>query len=255
VADAKGDEVPYPERSARNLDDPEFGEGDAVEWTSNDVTVRGRVADVGDEFTPAEGVTITGEEGEAVYLIHELDDSLEPPQYRRENVAKPESSLDESQADLPPLEGNFADDENSMSDSESGGDDPADDEREEGGMDAESFRKSMLEMQEEQTEILREMREGGMDDDGEDDEDEENAADAEDAERDAEDEQTDSEPRTVEIDGEERSLDEAADRIRELRADLSDEDPEDPSTQDRAPDEETDDDTQAGGFGFAGSQN
>jgi len=101
------------EQSAHNLDDPEFSEGDAVEWSSNDTTVRGRVADIGAEFSPAEGVTITGDEGEAVYLIHELDDSLEPPQYRRENVAKPESSLNESQADLPPLEGNFVSDNDS----------------------------------------------------------------------------------------------------------------------------------------------
>jgi hypothetical protein len=94
----------------KNLDDPEFSEGDAVQWSSNDVVVRGRVADIGDEFSPAEGVTITGDEGEAVYLIHELDDSLEPPRYRRENVAKPQSSLDESAADLPPAsEDNFED--------------------------------------------------------------------------------------------------------------------------------------------------
>jgi hypothetical protein len=108
---ARDEDLTYPEveNMFKNLDDPEFAVGDPVEWSSNDTTVRGRVADIGEEFSPAEGVTITGEEGEAVYLIHELDDSLEPPQYRRENVAKPESSLNESQADLPPTEGNFED--------------------------------------------------------------------------------------------------------------------------------------------------
>jgi hypothetical protein len=103
------------DKTDRNLDDPEFSEGDPVQWSSQDTPVHGRVADVGDEFEPAPDVTITGDEGEAVYLIHELDDSLSPPQFRRENVAKPESSLSESQMDMPPAsDENFADSENSM---------------------------------------------------------------------------------------------------------------------------------------------
>ncbi len=104
--------------TARNLDDPEFAEGDAVMWSSQDTPVHGRVSEIGDEFSPAPNVTITGDEGEACYLIHEYDDSLEPPQFRRENVAKPESSLSESQMDMPPAsEDNFADSENAMTDS------------------------------------------------------------------------------------------------------------------------------------------
>jgi hypothetical protein len=245
VAEAQGEELPYPERAGRNLDDPEFSEGDAVEWTSNDVTVRGRVADIGDEFSPAEGVTITGDEGEAVYLIHELDDSLEPPQYRRENVAKPESSLDESQADLPPLEGNFADEENDMSDTdtESAGEESGDPDREESdGMDAGEFRQSMLEMQQEQTEILREMREDGMGGDGDDEDDDdegEDSADADDADR------------TVTLDGDEQSVDEAIATLRD-EYDAADAGDLDAETQDRAEDDDGEsDDTD--GFGMTGA--
>jgi hypothetical protein len=105
VAEAKGEEPPYPE--ARNLDDPEFSEGDAVRWSWQGEPVHGRVADVGDEFTVS-GNTITGEDGEAVYLIHEYDEDVEA--FRRENAAKPQSSLSESGKDLPPAsDENFQD--------------------------------------------------------------------------------------------------------------------------------------------------
>jgi hypothetical protein len=207
-----------------NLDDPEFGEGDAVEWTSNDVIVRGRVAAVGDEFSPAEGVTITGDEGEAVYLIHELDDSLEPPQYRRENVAKPESSLDESQADLPPLDGNFADEEQSMTDddTESGGEQPADTdtERTDRLRAMEDEMAKMREMMEENTEMCREMHEemmGGGDDGGG-----EESADGTDDER------------TVTVDGEERSVDDVREEVAQLRDVLDGADVEAAETRDFA---------------------
>jgi hypothetical protein len=247
VAEAKGEELPYPDRAGRNLDDPEFAEGDAVEWTSNDVTVRGRVADIGDEFEPAEGVTITGDEGEAVYLIHELDDSLEPPQYRRENVAKPESSLNESQADLPPLEGNFADEDNSMTDEtdstepdgESGtdGEEPTLRDMEE-KMD--EVREMCRRMDERMGEMHEEMMGGddgdGGDEDGEDDEMEESDADT-----------ADEAERTVTLDGEERAVDEALATLREQAADAE---PADPETQDRAEAEESDEDTT--GWGMAG---
>jgi hypothetical protein len=242
VAEAAGEDRPYPDRAARNLDDPEFDEGDAVEWSSNDATVRGRVADVGDEFSPAEGVTITGDEGEAVYLIHELDDSLEPPQYRRENVAKPESSLDESQVDLPPLEGNFADDEASMTDDDTAGDDPGDDERDEPTLRGmEEQMAEMREMMEENTRMTREMREEMMGGDGED-EDEDGDEDGEENAADADDE----DERTLTVDGEEVT---AAD-IRTLREEAADTDPADPETTDRADTDDTDDDGDAG-FGFA----
>ena len=247
VADANGEELPYPNRTmnTHNLDDPEFSEGDAVEWSSNDVVVRGRVADIGDEFSPAEGVTITGDEGEAVYLIHELDDSLEPPQYRRENVAKPESSLDESQADLPPLEGNFADSENSMSDSDTdsapdGGADDTDAQR----ADMEAMMEQMVDMQEEQTNMIREMYEDRMDGDKEGDEDDEdedeNAADA-----------ADTDERTVTLDGEERSVDDALAALREQADALDRDDIEEPDTQDRATEDSDTTDDQPSGFGMA----
>jgi hypothetical protein len=261
VADAAGDERPYPERSMtdRNLDDPEFSEGDAVEWSSNDTTVRGRVAEVGDEFTPAEGVTITGDEGEAVYLIHELDDSLEPPQYRRENVAKPESSLDESQADLPPLDGNFADEDTNMSesdsepDAESGTDSDASNAR---GMEEkiDEVREMCARMDERMGELHEEMMggdENGMDGDDEEEEDDEdegeNAADA-----------ADSDERTVTLDGEERAVDEALEQLREA---ASEAEHAEPQTRDHAPESDADDgerdadaetdDNEPSGFGIA----
>jgi hypothetical protein len=105
VAEAKGEDIPYPE--ARNLDDPEFSEGDAVRWSWQGEPVHGRVADVGEQFTVS-GNTITGEDGEAVYLIHEYDEDVEA--FRRENAAKPQSSLSESGKDLPPAsDENFQD--------------------------------------------------------------------------------------------------------------------------------------------------
>jgi len=88
-----------------NLEDPEFESGDAVMWSSNDTPVHGRVNDIHEQYSPAEGVTITGDEGEAVYSIYEYDDSLENPVFRDSpsdpNIAKPESSLSESNKDMP----------------------------------------------------------------------------------------------------------------------------------------------------------
>lgn len=111
------------EPEEENLDDPEFSEGDAVMWSSNDTPVHGRVNDIHEQYSPAEGVTITGEEGEAVYSIFEYDDSLETPVFRNSpsdpNIAKPESSLSESQMDMPPAsEENFEVEEESQEESE-----------------------------------------------------------------------------------------------------------------------------------------
>jgi hypothetical protein len=198
VAEAKDEPMPYD----RNLDDPEFGVDDPVMWSSNDTPVHGRVAEVGDEFEPAEGVTITGDEGEAVYLIHEYDDSLEEPQYRRENVAKPESSLSESTMDLPPTDGNFADSENSMTESESdaGDDDAGTTER---GMEEkmDEVREMCRRMDERMEEMYGHMMGGGEGDGDEDDEEE--SADADDTER------------TVTVDGDEMPVGEAIDDLRE----------------------------------------
>jgi len=95
VARARDEEMPYPNR---DIDNPAYSEGDAVTWDWQGETVHGRVADVGEQFTVG-GNTITGEEGEAVYLIHEWDEEVEA--FREENVAKPESSLSDSQMDMP----------------------------------------------------------------------------------------------------------------------------------------------------------
>jgi len=78
-----------------------------VMWSSQDTPVHGRVAGIHEQFSPAGAdVTITGDEGEAVYSIHEWDDSLADPAFQdapsQPNVAKPESSLDESSLEMPP---------------------------------------------------------------------------------------------------------------------------------------------------------
>ena len=77
----------------------EFGVGDPVRWTWDGEPVHGRVAEVRPEQATVSGNTITGDEGEPVYVIDEYDDRV--GMLRRENVAKPESSLNESRADLP----------------------------------------------------------------------------------------------------------------------------------------------------------
>jgi chaperonin cofactor prefoldin len=63
--------------------------------------VSGRVAEVREEqATVGDGdVTITGDEDEPVYIIDEYDEEQEG--FERANVAKPESSLTDSQRDLP----------------------------------------------------------------------------------------------------------------------------------------------------------
>ena len=80
----------------------EFEEGNPVAWDWQGSAVHGRVAEVRDQAaTPEEGgQQITGDEDEPVYLIDQWDDRVEA--FRRENVAKPESSLRRSQKDMPP---------------------------------------------------------------------------------------------------------------------------------------------------------
>jgi len=79
----------------------EFSEGAAVSWDWQGDTVSGRVAEVREEqATVGDGdVTITGDEDEPVYIIDEYVEEQEG--FERANVAKPESSLSESQRDLP----------------------------------------------------------------------------------------------------------------------------------------------------------
>ncbi len=225
VAEANGEELPYPERAARNLDDPQFSEGDAVMWTWQDEPVHGRVADVGAEFT-VDGNTITGDEGEAVYLIHEWDEAVAA--FRPENVAKPESSLDESTMDLP------AATEDTMTDKNSDpGDDSGTDDGQTRGM--EEMMAEMVDMQEEQTSMLREMYESQMGgDDNESDDDD--AADADDA-------------RMVSLNGEELSAREA---VAQLRESLDNAEPGSPQTEDYVTDPD-DDSTDNTDFGFTHS--
>jgi uncharacterized coiled-coil protein SlyX len=87
------------EASMRHL--AEFSEGAAVSWDWQGDTVSGRVAEVREEqATVADGdVTITGDEGEPVYIIDEYVEERDG--FKSANVAKPESSLSESQRDLP----------------------------------------------------------------------------------------------------------------------------------------------------------
>ncbi len=95
------DDVPDADLSApRTL--AEFQEGEAVMWDWQGSTVHGRVREVREEqATVGDDVTITGgdDDDEAVYIIDEYDEERDG--FERANVAKPESSLNESTRDLP----------------------------------------------------------------------------------------------------------------------------------------------------------
>ena len=257
VARARDEEEPYPDRAARhtttdsmtdrNIDDPEFAEGDAVMWSSQDTPVHGRVAGVHEEFSPNEDVTITGDDGEAVYSIYEWDDSLSPPAFQNSpsdpNIAKPQSSLSESNKDMPPAtEENFSGN-NQMTDDDTDGrmDEPM-----------EKMMERMVEMQEQQLEMMEEMYESGYGGDGEGGEESADPDDEAEAEADAD---TD---RTITLNGEETTPDEAVADLREAYDNVDPDDPDAvaPATTDRAAETETDDqpDDQTDdirGFGFA----
>jgi len=170
VAEARDEELPYPNRSMdqNDIDDPEFAEGDAVRWEF-DGRVHGRVAGIHEQFTPPDSdQTIVGDEGEAVYSIYEWDDSLSPPRFQNTssepNVGKPQSSLNESSKDMPPAtEENFTgDSENNMTDSDT------DDDREVStairGMEEDM--REMKKQMDENTTMTREMHEQMMGDGG-----------------------------------------------------------------------------------------
>jgi len=70
-----------------------------VSWDWQGSTVHGRVSEINEESATVSGQTITGDEDEPVYVIDEWDDDAGG--FRSGNVAKPESSLDESNRDLP----------------------------------------------------------------------------------------------------------------------------------------------------------
>jgi len=246
VAEARGEQLPYPDRARgednsmladgtnRNIDDPEFSEGDAVVWSSDDVPVHGRVAGIHEQFTPPElDDPIVGDDGEAVYSIHEFDDSLSPPQFRRQNVAKPQSSLNESELDMPPAtEENFADsNENDMTDNDDGS---------ESREMMEEMMERMVEMQEQQMEMLEEMKEDPGDDGEVPDEEEGGGVEEDDPDR----------AGTVTLGGEEMSVDEALDSLRD-GVDGTDPDDLESKTDDRAEDGDSDSDTSADGFGLS----
>jgi len=221
------DIINVPMAETNDLDNPEFAEGDAVRWSSQDTPVHGRVAGVHEQFSPNEDVTITGDDGEAVYSIYEWDDSLSPPAFQNSpsdpNIAKPQSSLSESGKDMPPAsEDNFAG-ENMSDDTEN--------ERDELTLrDMEEKMDEMRAMMEENTEMCREMYEEMMGDGGDG---EENAADAEDAD----------DERTVTLDGEEMPADEAHEELRALREEAAEAEAADSQTTERAADA-TDDDAE-----------
>ncbi|AFH21720.1 hypothetical protein OSG_eHP8_00010 [environmental Halophage eHP-8] len=96
---------------AQRLELEEFEEGDAVAWNWQGETVHGIVEEVNEDSATVSGQQITGDEGEPVYVINEYDDAAGG--FRSSNVAKPESSLNESQRDLPDMT-----DENMLSDAE-----------------------------------------------------------------------------------------------------------------------------------------
>jgi hypothetical protein len=77
----------------------EFSEGEAVYWDWQGDRVHGRIAEEREESATVDGVTITGDDDEPVYLIDEYDEEVDA--LRRENVAKPESSLNESSREIP----------------------------------------------------------------------------------------------------------------------------------------------------------
>lgn len=235
--------------TARNIDDPEFSPGDAVMWTWQDEPVHGRVNDIHEQYTPPEAdEPITGEEGEAVYSIYEYDDETEELS-ETPNVGKPESSLSESEKDIPtrdtmtdddtPEEGDENRDEPTLRDME---------------QKMDEVREMCERMESMQEEMYEEMM-GGSDEEAMDDEDGDEDGSEDD---DDEEESADAGDRTVTIDGEERDLDGAAAHIRELRDEAGDADLDDSKTQNRATDgsdSDTDEtDSGAPGYGFAGME-
>lgn len=255
VARARGEELPYPDRSSSNLDDPAFEEGDAVRWSWDGEPVHGRVAGIHEQFTPpAADDPIVGEEGEAVYSIHEFDEEIEA--FRRENAGKPESSLDESGMDLPPAtEENFATmtENDAPEDGGTSGEEQPDSTRMEEKVDRmEQKMDEVREMCQRMDDRMGDLHEKMMEeyaDEGEGD-DEEMPDDGDDDE-----EEEEEETMSVDVGGETLSREEAAERVDDLRAALEDAEPEetqaatDPSEQDStendAPDGERADETES----------
>lgn len=136
--------------------------------------------------------------------------------------------------------------EQDMTDDDTEPDEESGDTTDEQRMDMDEKMDEMREMLDENTRKTREMYEKMMNgDDGDGDMDEESADG--DEERDTESDET----RTIEIDGEERSVDEVREEIETLRGQAGDAEPEEPETTDRAADEDSEtDDSGSGGWGM-----
>ena len=101
IRDGAGSDGPVESKSG-------FDEGEAVRWSWQGDTVHGRVAERRPEQATVDGNTVSGDEGEPVYLIDQYDERVGG--FRSKNVAKPESSLSSSRKDMPPRhESNYVD--------------------------------------------------------------------------------------------------------------------------------------------------
>lgn len=246
-------------QGGRNIDDPAFEPGDAVMWSWDGEMVHGRVADIHEEYTPPEADDpITGEDGEAVYSIYEYEDQQDELS-ETANVAKPESSLSESTADIPTRD-------MSEDDTDESGDDPGtDDDRDEQPDlremedDVRKVREMCERMDQRMDEMYTEMMGDGEENaDGEDGEDDGDEEDDDEGENSA-DADADGEERTVTIDGEERDVDDVATELRELREQANKAEPDDSKTTNRAEGDDGDNESDGGsdsgsGFGFAGAE-
>jgi hypothetical protein len=226
--------------ATRNLDDPQFSEGDKVQWTWDDTPVHGRVAGIHEEFTPPEADDpITGDEGEAVYSIHEYDEDTEELSDTA-NVAKPESSLSPSDVEMPTLDStNSMTEQNPSEESDTTEEQTADDgDTEQRGMEEEM--REMREQMEENTTMTREMHEqmmGGDEnagDDGMDEDEEDEDEDEQSVDTDPTDADTDRDALKEEIE----DLREELDAVRE--GGVTDEDVNVPGDDDDGPDDEQD---------------
>lgn len=229
-------------QDGRNVDDPAFSAGDAVMWSWQDSMVHGRVADVHEQWTPPEADDpITGEDGEAVYSIHEYDEETEELA-DEPNVGKPESSLSASTADIPTR---MSDDNESDPESDPDREEQALRDMEQKMDDVREMCERMESMQEEMYEEM--VGSDGENADGDGGEDEEGGEDDDDegGKNDAADDET----RTVEIDGEERDFEDVKSELRDLREQATEAEPEEAQTDDRANPGDENDESDSG-FGY-----
>ena len=233
----------------RDVDDPEFDEGNAVQWSWQGTPVHGRVAGIHEQYTPPEGdEPITGDDGEAVYSIHEWDADAEQFEHveGQPNIGRTESSLSRSQMDMPPVN----EDTLRMTDTDDTTDTNSDEENREDKDKYDRLEERVGEIHEmcrEELDMMREMYESEYgdeddhDDEGTDEEDESSADDPDETDSaDSDTEETEEvEERSVTIEGEDVSPDEALERLRDA-AD-ADSEADDPTTKARGEDSGADD--------------